>query len=46
MSKNNYVAPEMEVLGSFESLTQGGNATGALDTQFPAGTPSQTGVFS
>lgn len=46
MSKNNYVAPEMEVLGSFESLTQGGSQTGDLDAQFPVGTPNVTGVFS
>lgn len=46
MIKEAYTAPELVALGSFETITQGGSSTGALDSQFPVGTPSTTNVFS
>ncbi len=46
MTKRTYERPSMEVLGSFENLTQGGSQVGNLDGQFPVGTPSTVGLFS
>lgn len=46
MSKTTYERPTMEVLGTFESLTQGGMTGNRLDAQFPDGTPRGDLTFS
>lgn len=44
--KFEYVSPTVEVIGSFEEVTQG-NATGSsLDADFPTGTPFDDLTFS
>jgi hypothetical protein len=44
--KEQYSAPELKEIGSFESLTQGGSATGLTDAVYPVGTPSSALLFS
>lgn len=46
MDKETYETPELIEIGSFESLTQGGAASGLLDGVYPVGTPSDQLLFS
>ena len=46
MEKEAYESPELIELGSFESLTQGGAASGVTDAVYPVGTPSSQLLFS
>jgi hypothetical protein len=41
-----YEAPRFEVAGSVRELTLGGKSGGALDANFPAGTPFNSLTFS
>ncbi|MFB0613915.1 lasso RiPP family leader peptide-containing protein [Aurantiacibacter poecillastricola] len=38
-TREEYVSPTLEELGTFERLTQASGCPDALDAQFPAGTP-------
>lgn len=44
--KHGYEAPKLEVLGSFEKLTQSTGFGTKLDAAFPAGTPKVDLTFS
>lgn len=46
MMKRTYERPAMELLGSFEALTQGGTNGTTLDATFPTGTPFNELTFS
>ncbi|MFT3966507.1 MAG: lasso RiPP family leader peptide-containing protein [Sphingobium sp.] len=46
MDKETYEVPELVDMGSFETLTQGGSASGLLDAAYPIGTPSGSLLFS
>jgi hypothetical protein len=44
--KTEYASPRLEVLGSFEKLTQSTGFGTKLDAAFPAGTPKVDLTFS
>ncbi len=46
MDKEQYEVPELNEMGSFEALTQGGSASGVTDAVYPVGTPSSALLFS
>ncbi|MCV0383632.1 MAG: lasso RiPP family leader peptide-containing protein [Erythrobacter sp.] len=46
MKKRNYERPTLNELGSFETVTKGGQTGNALDQAFPTGTPFSDLTFS
>lgn len=44
--KQEYVAPEVAILGTFEQITAGASDGTKLDAAFPAGTPKPDLTFS
>ena len=44
--RKEYTRPSLELIGSFESLTQGGATGSVLDATFPVGTPFDELTFS
>ncbi len=46
MTKVAYAKPELEEIGSFEEITQGGLGSTAIDATFPQNTPFNQLTFS
>lgn len=46
MTKNQYVRPSVERIGSFEAVTKAGGGSTQLDASFPATTPFGDLTFS
>ena len=46
MTKKSYVKPQLLVHGDVETITKGGTDGGALDADFPVGTPKGSLTFS